>query len=72
VSRAGKGEAFGEQVIFGINKMAQTQQNYLRNKQAWIVGATRVVDPQGFCLRGTAVVPDKQLIFTPTRTDRLT
>ncbi|MHB9293786.1 hypothetical protein Holit_02916 [Hollandina sp. SP2] len=68
---AGKGEVSGDQVIFGIYKMEQTQKNLLENNQAWIVGATVVTGPQGFRLRGTAAVRDKQLIFIATQADRL-
>jgi predicted pyridoxine 5'-phosphate oxidase superfamily flavin-nucleotide-binding protein len=68
---AGKGETSGDEVIFGIYKMEQTQKNLLQNNQAWIVGSTRVEGPQGFRLRGTAAVRDKQLIFTATQADRL-
>jgi predicted pyridoxine 5'-phosphate oxidase superfamily flavin-nucleotide-binding protein len=68
---AGKGAVSGDQVIFGIYKMEQTQKNLLQNNQAWIVGATMVAGPQGFRLRGTASVRDKQLIFIATQADRL-
>ncbi|MDR2393862.1 MAG: pyridoxamine 5'-phosphate oxidase family protein [Treponema sp.] len=68
---AGKGKTSGDQVVFGIYKMEQTQKNLLQNHQAWIVGATTGEGPQGFRLKGTAVARDKQLIFTATHADRL-
>jgi predicted pyridoxine 5'-phosphate oxidase superfamily flavin-nucleotide-binding protein len=68
---AGKGEAAGDQVIFGIYKMEQTQKNLLKNDHAWVLGATRAAGPQGFRLKGTAVIQGKQLVFTPTQAEPL-
>jgi predicted pyridoxine 5'-phosphate oxidase superfamily flavin-nucleotide-binding protein len=68
---AGKGEVAGDQVIFGIYKMEQTQKNLLKNNHAWVLGATKTAAPQGFRLKGTAAAQGKQLIFTPTHAEPL-
>jgi hypothetical protein len=68
---AGKGEVSGDTVIFGIYKMEETQKNLLKNKNAWVVGATLADGPKGIRLTGTAAALDKQLIFTAVKADKL-
>jgi predicted pyridoxine 5'-phosphate oxidase superfamily flavin-nucleotide-binding protein len=68
---AGKGETSGDTVVFGIYKMEETQKNLLKNKNAWLVGATKTDGPKGFRLTGTAEVRDKQLVFTAAKADKL-
>jgi predicted pyridoxine 5'-phosphate oxidase superfamily flavin-nucleotide-binding protein len=68
---AGKGEVSGDTVVFGIYKMEETQKNLLKNKNAWIVGATKTAGPKGFRLTGTAEAQGKQLIFTAAKVDIL-
>jgi hypothetical protein len=68
---AGKGEVSGDQVIFGIYKMEQTQKNLAANNKAWLVGATMDGGPKGYRIAGTAAPQDKKLIFTATQVDVL-
>ncbi|MDR2486204.1 MAG: pyridoxamine 5'-phosphate oxidase family protein [Treponema sp.] len=69
---AGKGEAAGDTVIFGIYKMEKTQANLLKNKNAWVVGATMTGGkPKGIRLTGTAEAQDKKLIFTAAKAESL-
>jgi predicted pyridoxine 5'-phosphate oxidase superfamily flavin-nucleotide-binding protein len=72
----GKGEAEGDNVVFGIYKMEKTQRNILKNNRAQVLGA--VVEegrPLGFRLNGSATVREsavgKQLIFTADTIDTL-
>jgi hypothetical protein len=69
---AGKGEASGETITFGIYKMEKTQANLLKNENAWVVAAT-IIDgkPQGYRLAGTGAAKDKQLIFTVNTIEEL-
>jgi hypothetical protein len=39
--------------------MEETQKNILKNKNAWLVGATLSDGPKGFRLAGTAATRDK-------------
>jgi predicted pyridoxine 5'-phosphate oxidase superfamily flavin-nucleotide-binding protein len=73
---AGKGEVEGDQVVFGIYKMEQTQKNILKNDQAQVLGATLAEGhPLGFRLNGRAAVREssggKQLVFTALTVDTL-
>jgi hypothetical protein len=68
---AGKGEVADDQVIFGIYKMEKTQANLLRDKRAWLVGATKDDGPKGFRLSGTAEAQGKKLIFTVSNAETL-
>lgn len=69
---AGKGECDGDTVVFGIYKMEKTQANLLKNKNAWVVGATRTDgQPQGIRLSGTAEARDQKLIFTAVKAEKL-
>ena len=68
---AGKGQVVNDTVVFGIYKMEVTQKNLMSNKNAWVVGATKVEGAKGYRLIGTAEAKDKQLIFTPTNVDAL-
>jgi predicted pyridoxine 5'-phosphate oxidase superfamily flavin-nucleotide-binding protein len=68
---AGKGEIAGDDVVFGIYKMKKTQQNLLKNKSAWVLGAFKEKPPKGFRLKGTARAEGKQLIFTPLNAEAL-
>ncbi|MHC6204476.1 pyridoxamine 5'-phosphate oxidase family protein, partial [Breznakiellaceae bacterium SP9] len=65
-------EVVGETIVFGIYKMEQTQRNLLKNKNAWVVGATMAGGkPKGYRLTGTAEAKDKQLVFTVTKIEEL-
>ena len=69
---AGKGEVSGDTVVFGIYKMEKTQANLLKNKNAWVVGATKVDGaPKGIRLAGTAEAREKRLIFTVAAAEAL-
>ena len=69
---AGKGEVIGDTVVFGIYKMEKTQANLLKNKNAWVVGATMTDGkPKGIRLIGTAEAQDKKLIFQVTKAENL-
>jgi predicted pyridoxine 5'-phosphate oxidase superfamily flavin-nucleotide-binding protein len=69
---SGKGEVVGETVVFGIYKMEKTQANLLKNKNAWVVGATMTDGkPKGYRLTGTAEAKGKQLVFTVTKIEEL-
>jgi hypothetical protein len=68
---AGKGEVSGENVIFGIYKMEITQKNLSQNSNAWVVGAIKADSPKGYRLTGTAAAKGKQLVFTPTKVEKL-
>jgi predicted pyridoxine 5'-phosphate oxidase superfamily flavin-nucleotide-binding protein len=69
---AGKGEIAGENIIFGIYKMEKTQANLLKNKNAWVIGATTINgNPKGYRLTGAAETKDKQLVFTVTKIEEL-
>lgn len=68
---AGKGEVDGDNVVFGIYKMEATQKNLQANKNAWVIAATLDGGPKGFRLIGTALVKEKQLIFTATKAEAL-
>jgi predicted pyridoxine 5'-phosphate oxidase superfamily flavin-nucleotide-binding protein len=69
---AGKGEVVGETLVFGIYKMEKTQENLLKNKHAWVVGATMVDGkPKGYRLTGTAEAKDKKLVFMVTKIEEL-
>jgi predicted pyridoxine 5'-phosphate oxidase superfamily flavin-nucleotide-binding protein len=69
---AGRGEVAGDTVIFGIYKMEKTRANLLKNKNAWVVGAT-VTDgkPKGVRLAGTAEAQDKKLVFAAEKAEML-
>jgi hypothetical protein len=68
---AGKGEVSGENIVFGIYKMDVTRKNLSQNNKAWVVGATLTDGPKGYRLTGTAAANDKQLIFTPSKAEKL-
>jgi uncharacterized protein len=68
---AGKGEVVGDTVVFGIYKMETTQKNLKANKNACVVAATMDGGPKGYRLTGTVEAKEKQLIFTPTKTEAL-
>jgi hypothetical protein len=68
---AGKGEVSGNNVVFGIYKMEETQKNLSKNNKAWVVGAMMTDGPKGYRLSGTAAAKDKQLIFTPEKAEKL-
>ncbi|MDR2515910.1 MAG: pyridoxamine 5'-phosphate oxidase family protein [Spirochaetaceae bacterium] len=69
---AGKGTVSGDTVVFGIYKMEITQANLLKNKNAWVVGATFVDGkPKGIRLAGTAEAQEKRLIFTASAAEPL-
>jgi hypothetical protein len=68
---AGKGEVSGETIVFGIYKMDVTRQNLSKNNNAWVVGAIKADGPKGYRLTGTASAKDKQLIFTPSKAEKL-
>ncbi|GHV77236.1 pyridoxamine 5'-phosphate oxidase [Spirochaetia bacterium] len=69
---AGKGEAAGDTVIFGIYKMEQTRKNLSVNNHAWVVGATMFDGkPKGYRLTGAAEAKGKQLVFTATKAEAL-
>jgi predicted pyridoxine 5'-phosphate oxidase superfamily flavin-nucleotide-binding protein len=73
---AGKGEVEGDNIVFGIYKMENTQRNILANDKAQVVGATVAEDrPLGFRLNGRAAVREtaagKQLVFTALAVDTL-
>lgn len=69
---AGKGEAVGDTVVFGIYKMERTQANLRNNKNAWVVGAMLTDgQPKGVRLTGTAEVRDKQLILRVAKAENL-
>lgn len=68
---AGKGQVDGDNILFGIYKMEQTQKNIAADSRAWLVACTMGDGPKGFRLAGTASVNDKQLVFTPTSSESL-
>jgi hypothetical protein len=68
---AGQGEVEGDKVIFGIYKMAVTQENLSKNSNAWVVAGTMNEKPRGCRLSGTAVAQEKKLIFTASKAEEL-
>jgi hypothetical protein len=68
---AGTGKVVGDTVVFGIYKMEVTQENLLRDKRAWVVGATLDGGPHGYRLNGTAQASGAELVFTPDSADVL-
>ena len=68
----GKAEAAGGTLIFGIFKMEKTQENLLKNNNAWVVCAT-ITDrkPKGIRFTGTAETKDKKLVFTAAKAENL-
>jgi predicted pyridoxine 5'-phosphate oxidase superfamily flavin-nucleotide-binding protein len=73
---AGKGEVEGDNIVFGIYKMENTQRNILANDKAQVLGATVTEDrPLGFRLNGRAAAREtaagKQLVFTALAVDTL-
>lgn len=68
----GKAEPCGEDNLsVGVYKMEVTQKNLAANPNAQVVVSMMDGGPKGFRLYGTAVVKDKQFLFTATRADVL-
>ncbi|MDR1916237.1 MAG: pyridoxamine 5'-phosphate oxidase family protein [Synergistaceae bacterium] len=70
----GKGEVSGDNVVFGIYKMSETQKNVTANNKVWVVAATTEGGPKGakgYRLSGVAKAAGKQLIFTPDKVEAL-
>lgn len=68
---AGKGEAKGDDVVFGIYKMEQTQKNLTTNKFASAAVATMDGKPAGYRLIGTAVSDGKALTLSVENVEQL-
>lgn len=68
---AGKGEADGENIVFGIYKMEQTQKNLLHNNSAWVMAATMNSKPVGYRICGTASSDGKKLTFHAEKIEKL-
>ena len=58
-------EQKGDTIHIGIYKLDVTKKNLSFNPKAWIVVATVENGPKGFRFYGTAVIKDKELVFTP-------
>ena len=67
----GKGAVEGDNVIFGIYKMEQTQKNLLETDKLWMVAATMEGGPKGYRLSGTAKPNGEKLIFTAEKAEAL-
>ncbi|MDO4554603.1 MAG: pyridoxamine 5'-phosphate oxidase family protein [Lachnospiraceae bacterium] len=60
----GKAEIVGEDLVFGIGGMVKTQENLLKNSNAWMTFTD--AQPKGIRVAGTAKAVDGKLIFTPS------
>ncbi|MFA0815697.1 MAG: pyridoxamine 5'-phosphate oxidase family protein [Anaerofustis sp.] len=67
----GKGAVQGDNVVFGIYKMEQTQKNLLATNKLWMVAATLDGGPKGYRLSGTAKPDGEKLIFAAEKAEAL-